>query len=90
MADQALVLEKGGDILCKLRSGRNTRVEYFRKTNFRIDMPSKVITYPTRHAEYFELGQVVEFDPEDCAFLRGRVSDYVRSFVEPLRMPGYE
>jgi hypothetical protein len=68
------VLEEGGDILCKPWSGRNSHAEYFRKTDFSIDMRSKVITCPAGHAEYFEPGQVVEFDPEDCAAckLRGQ------------------
>lgn len=68
------VLEEGGDVLCKPWSGRNTRAEYFRKTDFRIDMRSKVITCPAGHAEYFEPGQLVEFEPEDCAAckLRGQ------------------
>ena len=35
-------------------------------------MRSKVITCPAGHAEYFEPGQVVEFDPEDCAACKFR------------------
>jgi hypothetical protein len=68
------VREAGGDILCKPWSGRNNRAEFFRKTDFKIDMRSKVITCPAGHAEYFEPGQVVEFDPEDCGAckLRGQ------------------
>jgi hypothetical protein len=68
------VRDDGGDVLCKPWSGKNSRVELFRKTDFKIDMRSMTITCPAGHAEYFEPGQVVEFDPEDCSAckLRGQ------------------
>jgi len=68
------VRDDGGDVLCKPWSGRNNRADYFGKTDFKIDMRSMTITCPAGHAEYFEPGQVVEFDPEDCGAckLRGQ------------------
>jgi hypothetical protein len=60
------VRQEGGDISCKPWSGRNSRPDLFRKTDFKIDMRSMTITCPAGHAEYFEPGQVVEFDPEHC------------------------
>lgn len=66
------VREARGDILCKPWSGRNNRGEYFVKRDFNIDMRSKTITCPAGHAEYFESGQAVEFDAEDCGACRLR------------------
>jgi len=68
------VREEGGDVLCKPWSGRNNRADFFRKTDFKIDMRSMTITCPAGHAEYFEPGQVVEFDSDDCGAckLRGQ------------------
>ncbi len=67
-------LQDGGDALCKPWSGRNSRAELFRKTDFKIDMRSMTITCPAGHAEYFEPGQVVQFEAELCSAcpLRGQ------------------
>lgn len=55
-----------GTILCKPWSGRNGRKELFKKADFEIDMRAMTITCPAGHAEPFEQGQSVEFDPEVC------------------------
>jgi hypothetical protein len=60
------VIASGGTVLAKPWSGRNSRAELFGKRDFKIDMRSKTITCPAGQVEYFEPGQVVEFDPEAC------------------------
>jgi hypothetical protein len=67
------VLKAGGDVLCKPWALRNN-TGLFSKADFRIDLRNKTITCPSGQVEHFELGGVVEFDPEVCGpcSLRGQ------------------
>lgn len=60
------VLARGGEVLAKPWSGRNSNPELFGKRDFKVDMRAKTITCPAGQMEAFEPGQVVEFDPEVC------------------------
>jgi hypothetical protein len=58
--------DAGADIICKPWFVRGKRPELFKKTDFKLDMRSHIITCPAGQTEPFEPGQVVEFDPEIC------------------------
>jgi len=56
----------GADIRCKPWQIRGGKPDLFKKTDFKTDMRSNIITCPAGQTEHFEPGQVVEFDPEIC------------------------
>jgi hypothetical protein len=60
------VQTSGGEVLCKPWLVRGGKPDLFKKTDFTLDMRSHTITCPAGQTEYFEPGQVVEFDPEVC------------------------
>jgi hypothetical protein len=56
----------GGEVICKPWSSRNNAGDFFKKTDFKLDMRSNTITCPAGEVEHFEAGDVVNFDPEAC------------------------
>lgn len=60
------VEDRGGQVLCKPWSAKNSRADMFNKTDFKFDMRRQTITCPAGQTEGFEPGQTVEFDPEIC------------------------
>ena len=60
------VSSSGGDVICKPWALRNNRADLFTKADFKINIRDKTITCPAGQVEYFEPGQVVQFDPEIC------------------------
>jgi hypothetical protein len=68
------VQREGGEVVCKPWLVRNSHRELFKKTDFKLNMRDKTITCPAGQVENFEVGQVVEFDPEVCGScsLRGK------------------
>jgi len=64
LVEDALV--SGADIICKPWNVRAGKPNLFKKTDFKLDMRSHIITCPAGEMEPFEPGQVVEFDPEVC------------------------
>jgi len=66
------VARRGGQIVCKPWSGRNTNSDLFAKRDFTISVREGTITCPAGQVEAFEPGQVVEFDPEVCGPCRIR------------------
>jgi hypothetical protein len=59
------VLDTGGNVFCKPWALRNN-TGLFSKADFKIDLRKKSITCPAGQIEQFEMGDVVEFDPEVC------------------------
>jgi hypothetical protein len=56
----------GAEVLCKPWQIRGGKPNLFKKTDFKLDMRSRIITCPAGQQEPFEPGQVVEFDPDVC------------------------
>lgn len=54
------------EIICKPWLVRNAKPNFFKKTDFKLDMRRNTITCPAGQTESFEPGHVVEFDPEVC------------------------
>ena len=58
------VLARRGTVFCKPWSFRNNGL--FDKSDFKIDLRSRVITCPSGQSQKFSLGSTVQFDPEIC------------------------
>lgn len=65
----------GATIFCRPWNPRNG--DLFPKRDFKINMRSRTITCPAGETETFQLGQVVEFNPDKCTAcpLRNRCTD---------------
>jgi hypothetical protein len=62
--------DEGAAIFCRPWNPRNG--ELFSKRDFKINMRLRTITCPAGETEEFQLGQVVEFNPEKCATCASR------------------
>lgn len=60
------VIQTGGKVFAKPWGVRARTPELFSKRDFKIDLRSKTISCPAGQVEYFEPGETVEFDPEEC------------------------
>jgi hypothetical protein len=60
------VFEAGGTVFAKPWGHRAHRPGLFSKSDFKIDLRTKLITCPAGEIEMFEPGATVEFDPEAC------------------------
>lgn len=60
------VLKSGGEVLSKPWQQRPPAPGLFSKTDFKIDLRSKIIRCPAGEIEPFEPGTTVHFDPEAC------------------------
>jgi hypothetical protein len=58
------VLARRGDVVCKPWNTKNRGL--FPKPAFKIDMRDRTITCPDGQSVAFELGSIVEFDPDWC------------------------
>lgn len=67
------VAATGGEVLAKPWASRN-QAGLFSKSDFKLNMREQTITCPAGEVEYFEPGNVVEFDAEACGAcpLRGQ------------------
>jgi hypothetical protein len=64
LVDDARAL--GAEVICKPWQIRGGKPHLFKKTDFKLDMRSHIITCPAGQTELFEPGHVVEFDPDVC------------------------
>jgi hypothetical protein len=60
------VVETSGEVFCKPWGLRGRTPDVFSKREFKIDLRSNTIKCPAGQVEFFELGDTVEFDPEEC------------------------
>jgi hypothetical protein len=60
------VFAAGGTVFAKPWGHRAHRPGLFSKSDFKIDLRTKLITCPAGEVEMFEPGNTVEFDPEAC------------------------
>lgn len=60
------VAKRAGTVVCKPWKGNNAKPNLFSKRDFQINVRDGTVTCPAGQVEPFELGQVVEFDPEVC------------------------
>jgi hypothetical protein len=58
------VFARGGEVLCKPWVSRNG--DFFRKSEFKINMRARTITCPAGETEFFAPGEVVEFSATAC------------------------
>lgn len=58
------VLARKGEVVCKPWNAKNRGL--FPKSAFKLDMHSQTITCPDGQSVAFELGSIVEFDPDWC------------------------
>jgi hypothetical protein len=56
----------GAEVICKPWQIRGGKPHLFKKTDFKLDMRSRIITCPSGQTEPFEPGHVAEFDPDIC------------------------
>ena len=74
----------GRAVLCKPWSGRNSRVDLFGKSDFKLDTRRKTITCPAGQVEVFEPGEVVPSTPRAAAHVPYASSAHTQ---RPLAVP---